>query len=488
MTINQISFSTSLPATKPSQALVVGVARVDGKLTVSSASAHPDVTANLISQLNLQSTLEASALAVLNGRAFVFMGVGDTALSAADVREIAGSAVRQNGTATELVFDLPTSSSADVRAIVEGALLGAYSFEQYKSSPKKQTIKSIRVVTKYKLPKGEVEKLLTVARAVLAARDLGNTPPNDLFPVSFAAAIKKAAKGKNVTTEVWDLKRLTEEKCVGILNVGKGSVRPPRLVKIEYRPKGAMKHLALVGKGITFDSGGLTIKPGLGMLDMKFDMSGAAIVAHATLAIAELGLPIRVTAFMCLAENLPSGSALRPSDVIVYRNGKSVEVTNTDAEGRLVLADGLILASELKPDLIIDVATLTGAARVALGVRTAALMGTPNAVALVHGASTSAGEATWAMPLPKELKTLLKSEVADLVNSKLGNPTGSMLVGGHFLREFVGLKNKSGPQLIEWAHLDIAGPANNEGAAYGYTPKGATGSMIRTLVQVAKTL
>lgn len=221
---------------------------------------------------------------------------------------------------------------------------------------------------------------------------------------------------------------------------------------------------------------------------MKFDMSGAAIVAHATLAIAELGLPIRVTAFMCLAENLPSGSALRPSDVIVYRNGKSVEVTNTDAEGRLVLADGLILASELKPDLIIDVATLTGAARVALGVRTAALMGTPNAVALVHGASTSAGEATWAMPLPKELKTLLKSEVADLVNSKLGNPTGSMLVGGHFLREFVGLKNKSGPQLIEWAHLDIAGPANNEGAAYGYTPKGATGSMIRTLVQVAKTL
>jgi leucyl aminopeptidase len=323
---------------------------------------------------------------------------------------------------------------------------------------------------------------------VFAARDLGNTPPNDLFPVSFAAAIKKAARGKNVTTEVWDVKRLTEEKCVGILNVGKGSVRPPRLVKIEYKPKGATKHLALVGKGITFDSGGLTIKPGLGMLDMKFDMSGAANVAHATLAIAELGLPIRVTAFMCLAENLPSGSALRPSDVIVYRNGKSVEVTNPDAEGRLDLADVLILASELKPDLIIDVATLTGAARVALGVRTAALMGTPNAVALVNGASTSAGEATWAMPLPKELKTLLKSEVADLVNSKLGNPTGSMLVGGHFLREFVGLKNKSGPQLIEWAHLDIAGPANNEGAAYGYTPKGATGSMIRTLVQVAKTL
>ena len=243
-----------------------------------------------------------------------------------------------------------------------------------------------------------------------------------------------------------------------------------------------------MGKGITFDSGGLTLKPGLGMLDMKFDMSGAACIAQATLAIAELELPIRVTAFMCVAENLPSGSATRPSDVIVFRNGKSVEVTNTDAEGRLVLADGLILASELRPDLIVDVATLTGAARVALGVRTAGLMGTPKAVELVQQASTTAGEATWAMPLPKELRSLLKSDIADLINSKLGNPTGSMLVGGHFLREFIGFKAKSSTELIDWAHLDIAGPANNEGSPYGYTPKGATGVMIRTLVELAKAL
>jgi leucyl aminopeptidase len=488
MTINQIAFSSSVTTPKADQVVVLGVANIESTLSVSSSSAHPGITAKLMKQLGLQSSMEASSLAVLNEQAFLFIGVGDGSPSIDELREIAGAAVRQCATATEIVFDLPTSSTGDVKAILEGALLGAYSFERYKSAPKKETLNSIRVITKHKLSRSTVEKLSTVTRAVIAARDLGNTPPNDSFPASFAAALKKAAKGKNVTLEIWDVKKLAEEKCVGILNVGKGSVRPPRLVKIEYKPKGATKHLALVGKGITFDSGGLTLKPGLGMLDMKFDMSGAACIAQATLAIAELELPIRVTAFMCVAENLPSGSATRPSDVIVFRNGKSVEVTNTDAEGRLVLADGLILASELRPDLIVDVATLTGAARVALGVRTAGLMGTPKAVELVQQASTTAGEATWAMPLPKELRSLLKSDIADLINSKLGNPTGSMLVGGHFLREFIGFKAKSSTELIDWAHLDIAGPANNEGSPYGYTPKGATGVMIRTLVELAKAL
>jgi leucyl aminopeptidase len=217
---------------------------------------------------------------------------------------------------------------------------------------------------------------------------------------------------------------------------------------------------------------------------MKYDMAGAATVAQAALAIAKLGLPIAVTAFMCIAENMPSGSATRPNDVITFRNGKSVEVTNTDAEGRLVLADGLILASEMKPDLIIDVATLTGAARVALGNRYTGLMGDDDSVAIVEQAASHAGELVWHMPLPEELNELIKSDIADLMNSRVGNPSGGMLVGGLFLKEFVGLAKSKQKQA--WAHLDFATAANNDLAPYGFTVKGATGSMVRTLVAVAE--
>jgi leucyl aminopeptidase len=336
--------------------------------------------------------------------------------------------------------------------------------------------------------KAEIEEAQIVAESIDLVRDMVNTPPNDLYPQTFAALMQKAARGKGVTVEVWDEKRLTAEKCIGILSVGKGSVRPPRLVKIEYKPRGAKKHIALVGKGITFDTGGLTLKPGIGMLGMKYDMTGAATVGHAALAIAALKLNVRVTAYMCVAENMPSGTATRPNDIIKYRNGKTVEVTNTDAEGRLVLADGLILASEQKPDLIIDVATLTGAARVALGVRTTGLMGVGTGVETLQKAAEASGEALWAMPMPKELRALLNSDTADMINSKLGDPSGGMLVGAHFLKEFVGYHDRDKKNQIDWAHLDIAGPASNDGAPFGYTGKGATGVMLRTLVQVAKSL
>jgi leucyl aminopeptidase len=299
-----------------------------------------------------------------------------------------------------------------------------------------------------------------------------------------AEIVKAQSKIENVKIEVWDEKKLAKEKCIGILAVGQGSVRGPRLVKIEYRPAKAKAHLALVGKGITFDTGGISLKPATGILGMKYDMAGAATVAQAALAIAKLGLPIAVTAFMCIAENMPSGSATRPNDVITFRNGKSVEVTNTDAEGRLVLADGLILASEMKPDLIIDVATLTGAARVALGNRYTGLMGDDDSVAIVEQAASHAGELVWHMPLPEELNELIKSDIADLMNSRVGNPSGGMLVGGLFLKEFVGLAKSKQKQA--WAHLDFATAANNDLAPYGFTVKGATGSMVRTLVAVAE--
>jgi len=220
------------------------------------------------------------------------------------------------------------------------------------------------------------------------------------------------------------------------------------------------------------------------MLGMKYDMTGAATVLHAIAAIAELKLPVKITSYLCLAENMPSGSAMRPGDVFQARNGKTVEVTNPDAEGRLVLADGISAASEEEPDLIVDVATLTGAARVALGIRYTGLMGSAAGVAAIEAAAAEAGELVWEMPLASELRSALDSPVADLQNSKVGSTFGGMLVGGWFIHEFVGTK-KDGTKL-DWAHLDIAGPADNEGSAYGYTPHGPTGVMLRTLVSLAQ--
>jgi leucyl aminopeptidase len=237
-----------------------------------------------------------------------------------------------------------------------------------------------------------------------------------------------------------------------------------------------------VGKGITFDSGGLSLKPANSMVGMKYDMTGAAVVSAATLAAAELGGDTQVTAWVCLAENMPSGSASRPNDVITIKGGTTVEILNTDAEGRLVLADGLQAASAEDPDLIIDVATLTGAARVALGERYAGLMGSENAVSLVVDSAAAVGELVWPMPLPEELRELLRSDVADIANAKPGNTLGGMLLAGLFLREFVG-KTPEGEQ-IPWAHLDIAGPAENSSKAWGYTPKGPTGAITRTILDI----
>jgi leucyl aminopeptidase len=296
---------------------------------------------------------------------------------------------------------------------------------------------------------------------------------------------KKASKGLPIKIKVWEEKDLVAAGLGGIHAVGKGSLRPPRLVKLEYKPAGAKTSLALVGKGITFDTGGLSLKPAESMVGMKYDMTGAAAVMQALIAIASLGIKIQTTAWLCLAENMPSGSATRPNDIIKIRNGKTVEVLNTDAEGRLVLADGLSMAVEESPDYLIDVATLTGAATIALGNRYAGLMGDEAAIKMVKYASESVGELVWHMPLPEELRPLLDSDIADLANVKIGNRAGGMLIGGLFLREFVGADQAKKPA---WAHLDIAGPANNDSAAYGHTPKGATGVSVRTLIQLAKDL
>jgi leucyl aminopeptidase len=275
---------------------------------------------------------------------------------------------------------------------------------------------------------------------------------------------------------VLDEKALRKGGYGGILGVGQGSDAPPRLVHLTYKGGRAAKtRVALVGKGITFDSGGLSLKPANAMEEMKMDMGGAAAVIATMRAVAELGLKVDVEAWIPMAENMPSGAAIRPSDVLTMRSGMRVEVTNTDAEGRLILADAIARAGEDKPDVILDIATLTGAQLVALGARTTGVMSNDDELRTsVVDASARAGEPSWAMPLPAELRKGLDSEIADIVNS--GPREGGMLTAGIFLKEFV-------PDGVRWAHLDIAGPAYNSADAYGYTPHGGTGAGVRTFVQ-----
>ncbi|MFM5905880.1 MAG: leucyl aminopeptidase, partial [Micrococcales bacterium] len=379
---------------------------------------------------------------------------------------------------------IPVETAEHAVALLEGIAIGNYAYNKYKSNAKASALKQATLITEVSVPASSLSRASILAESVHAIRDLVNQPAIDLYPAAFADDAVQTAKAKNLKIQVWDEKQLAKQGFGGLVAVGSGSVRPPRLVRLEYSGKSAKKHIALVGKGITFDSGGLSLKPADSMVGMKYDMTGAATVYQALVAIAALKLPIKVTAWLCLAENLPSGSATRPSDVITAKNGKTIEVLNTDAEGRLVLADGLSAASLEQPDLIVDVATLTGAATIALGNRYAGLMGSNDAVSTVEAAAFDAGELVWHMPLPAELRVLLESPIADIANAKIGNRAGGMLLGGLFLQDFIGT-DKTG-QPIPWAHLDIAGPANNDGAPYGYIPKGSTGTILRTLVSLAE--
>ena len=390
------------------------------------------------------------------------------------LKDFGASAVRAAASNESLVYDLRGFTAAEIQDVALGALLGGKTHSSYRKKNDSPSSISLLVDKGLEVNLKEVHAL---AKEVLLVRELINTPANDLWPAKLAEAVEQHLKKSKVEVEIWDEKKLEKERCGGILSVGKGSVRPPRLVILKYR--GGGKHLGLVGKGITFDTGGLSLKPADGMVGMKYDMAGSATVFGAISAIAKLGLKVNVTAVMALAENMPSGQATRPGDVITMRNGKTVEVINTDAEGRLVLGDGLDVVAEFKPDHIVDVATLTGAATIALGNRYAGVMGHGDAVEAALKAAEAADELLWHMPLPEELRQVLDSDIADLTNAKVGNRAGGMLVGGHFLNEFVA-KEQS------WAHLDIAGPANNSGSPYSVNPAGATAVMLRTLVQMAK--
>ncbi|MBX6372149.1 MAG: leucyl aminopeptidase [Acidothermus sp.] len=423
----------------------------------------------------------------------VGVGLGErpaAGFPAETIRRAAGVAVRDLP-ARVVALALPRPTDEAHGAAAEGALLGAYRFDRYRSASNARTSGGapapeviVLVGRADRAARDAVRRAEIVCAAVNRARDWVNTPPADLSPARFAASIVEAAADRGLAATVWDERALRREGFGGILGVGQGSASPPRLVRLEYQPPRSRFFLALAGKGVTFDSGGLSLKRSPSMATMKSDMAGAAAVVAATLAVADLRLPVRVVAWAPLAENMPSGRAQRPSDVLRIYGGKTVEVLNTDAEGRLILADALARASEEEPQLLVDLATLTGTQVVALGSRVGAVMGNDErARRLVCEAAQTAGEALWPMPLPRELRKGLESRIADIAN--MGEPLGGMLTAGVFLSEFVGSRG-TGP--IPWAHLDIAGPAFNTDAPHGYTPQGGTGFGVRTVVRLVEML
>lgn len=406
-------------------------------------------------------------------RRVVLVGIGKGDHEA--LRQAAGAAARAAGSKPQrVVVALPFANDREASAIAEGAALGAYAFTDYKSSDEDAE----RAETAWVVPGASdaaIERAKTIAAAVAGVRDLVNTPPLDLYPAALAAVAQDLGSQVGCDVRVWEPEQLAQEGFGGILAVGMGSSRLPRLVRIAWTPEGADQTVAIVGKGITFDTGGISLKPSKSMETMKSDMAGAASVLHTVVAAARAQLPVNVVGWLCIAENMPSGTAQRPSDVIRIYNGTTVEVLNTDAEGRLVLADGLARAAEEEPDLLLDIATLTGAQGLALGTRTSAVMGHDEPRAEVVAAADAAGELMWPMPMPEHLYEGIKSKVADIQN--MGDPSGGgMLTAAIFLEKFVGDR--------PWAHLDIARPAFNEGGAWGYTVPGGTGHGVRTLFEV----
>ncbi|MCW4355366.1 leucyl aminopeptidase [Hoyosella sp. YIM 151337] len=486
---------------KRHEVAVVGVWKGDnGPIVADSAGTFDEATRELLAgQLHTAgATGKAEELtripAPSSVRATSVLAVGlgaapsgkDDSPTAEQLRRAAGVAARSligvSSAATTL-------GALDLGAAAEGFFLGAYAFTEFKSEksrpgPDAAPLAALdMVVGKPKSAKAQrtLDRSLAIARAVATARDFVNTPPSHLYPAEFAERARQLGADAGLSVEILDDAALAAGGYGGIVGVGQGSSRPPCLVRLTHRGPGgkkggANKTVALVGKGITFDTGGISIKPAANMENMTSDMAGAAAVIATVALAAQLDLPLTVIATVPMAENMPSATAQRPGDVITHYGGTTVEVLNTDAEGRLILADALVRASEDAPDYIIDTATLTGAQMVALGNRTPGVMGTDEFRDRVASLSQQVGENAWAMPLPAELRKDLDSKIADLANVT-NHRWGGMLSAGLFLKEFV-------PDGTAWAHIDVAGPAYNTSGPWGYTGKGGTGVPVRTLFAV----
>ena len=459
-----------------SAAPVVVAPGLEGEATAALATLARSVGA----ATKVGSTTRVPAPAGVPGGSVVLVGLGEAGDEISDetLRRAAGAAARAcRGLGSALVL----LDAERAEAVALGAGLGSF-------RPAKVTAKdggrgdddevgpdALRVFT------GEggtdaVSRGDTIAQCVGLARDLVNTPPNLLFPGSFADRAAELGREAGLEVEILDETALTAGGFGGILAVGGGSSRGPRLVRLTHRGGEGRPTVALVGKGVTFDTGGISIKPAAGMEQMTMDMGGAAAVVATVILAARLGLDVTVVATVPMAENMPSATAYRPGDVLTMYGGTTVEVQNTDAEGRLILADAIVRACEDSPSHLIDTATLTGAQMVALGKKTPGVMGTEDFRDRVSELSRSVGEGGWSMPLPEELRDGLDSEVADLTNVT-PHRWGGMLSAGLFLREFVA-------DGVDWAHIDVAGPAYNDGAPEGYLPKGATGVPVRTMLAV----
>jgi len=498
------SISLSATATGKADAVVVGVYSTETAKGVKGIALAPGAEAvdaayggALTKALDLMGAagsdgelVKVPAQGDVKAPLIVAVGLGkapakDASVDLDTLRKSAAVAARALTGKAKAVFALPAEDAAQVGAVAEGVLLGAYAYEGLKA-PKKDAKGPLAEVAlaapgaKQAAVKKAVERATTVVAGVNLARDLINTPPSHLYPKTFAERVQaevKTASLPTLTVEVLDEKALAKGGYGGIMGIGQGSTKPPRLVRLAYRHPKAKKHLALVGKGITFDTGGISLKPSNAMETMKSDMSGAAAVFTATVAVAKQEVPVNVTTYLSLAENMPGGGAVKVSDVITMYGGKTVEIMNTDAEGRVVMADALARASEDKPDALLDVATLTGAQVLALDRLTAVMSNDDELRTKIVETAAAAGEQMWPMPLPEYLRDSINTDTADLSN--MGSRMGGMLVAGLFLREFVG-------EGIKWAHLDIAGASFNEKGAYGDTPKGGTGAAVRTLVKLAE--
>ncbi|MEO7587603.1 MAG: leucyl aminopeptidase [Arachnia sp.] len=496
MTRNNANLSLSKNIERDADIVVLGLTAVGGEPTLVGATGDLEKSYQkafgtplraLALALGAATKLESTVLLPPANQRVVIVGLGDADVTPDQLRRAVGAALRTasqipDATGLRVAVSLELAGPELVQAAAEGAILGAYEPEKFSSLPRSPRIASIAVVAAGRTDvRGALEAARVVADAVCQARDWTNTPPNLLTPAVFAEAARASLRDERVSVEVLDDKALEKGGYGGIMAVGGGSANRPRLVRMQYAPRGATFHLALVGKGITFDSGGLDIKPAGQMAGMKYDMSGAAAVISAVRAIAALGLKVKVTAYAAMAENMPSGTSYRSGDVMTMFDGQTVENYNTDAEGRLVMADAIARAALDQPELIVDVATLTGACMVALGMRVGGLMASDDETAdRLLDAAEAGGEEFWQLPITDEIRSQLESSVADM-RSGGKNRYGGALAAGAFLQRFV-------PAGVAWGHLDIAGPANNEDAAYGCTPKGGTGVAVRTLVALARQL
>ena len=434
------------------------------------------------------STLLYATAASLPAGQILLIGLGGDEITADSWRK-AGARARKEATAIgasemAILFAPDRDPESAAGAIVEGALLASYQFNKYRSNAKAPAeLRSLTLFRSGLKISTAIKKSAEIAQklipSVFLARDLVNEPPSVATARFLGARAQEHCRGRGLTVEVWNKKKIEAMKLAGLLAVNRGSLEEPRFIRIHYTPVGKpKKRVALIGKGITFDSGGLSLKPSKSMETMKLDMAGGAAVIATMACLPKLGLDIEVTGYVPTTDNLPGHNAQKPGDVIRYLNGKTIEVLNTDAEGRLILADALALAAAEKPDYMINLATLTGACMTALGTQVGGIFSNHQQLAeSLLRSSQEAGEKLWQLPLVKEYKELIKSSVADMKN--IGGAHGGAITAALILQEFVGT--------TPWAHLDIAGPAfaENDNAL---CPKGGTGFGVRTLIKFLSTL